>query len=540
MALPMFKKVFVSQVTRRRVSWTIAAVLILPFLFFFHATGQAPATGPGGTAGVLFGKQIPWDTFQEQRLWLQRQLESRLGEAASAEIEAELTQFTWDRLLLLEEARRRHLKVDDLELGQLIQSIPAFQEQGRFVADRYHRFLLASGTTAPAFERLLRNDVLVDKLVTWIRNAVPVTEEDARAVYLRTHETLTASVLRFDAVAFTSQASAAVTEDEIRSRYEARPDDARVPERITLEWLGAGREELASKTQVSDQDVQDFYDNHRDRFGNADGSATPLEQARAAARQQLIQERVRKQLTALALDLDDDRQAKRGFEDIATSRALSRQTVGPAAVGDLWAKGAEPAVLQAAAGLAEGAVSGVVETDNGVYLVRVTQRTPARLPPLEDVRDTIRQALVQERAKGLAKDAAEAAHTRLEEDGAKGFRFEESVRLQELAPETVQLTRLQPLEAFGFNPALNRLAFEAPPGQPTAVLETPLGCVIVRPEARQVDESAFESVKAGLRETALRQKQSESLERFVQELRVRGKLQSFVDLPQPSLPASPQ
>ena len=105
----MFKRLIVSHRMRRRVSWAVAAILILPFLFFFHATGQAPSRGPGGTAGIVFGKAVDWDAFQDERRWLQRQFEGQFGELAEA-MQPLLTQSTWDRLILLEEARRTRLR----------------------------------------------------------------------------------------------------------------------------------------------------------------------------------------------------------------------------------------------------------------------------------------------------------------------------------------------------------------------------------------------------------------------------------------------
>ena len=47
--LAMFKKIVLLPHWRRRVSWTIALVLLFPFIMFFHASGgRLPGVGPGG------------------------------------------------------------------------------------------------------------------------------------------------------------------------------------------------------------------------------------------------------------------------------------------------------------------------------------------------------------------------------------------------------------------------------------------------------------------------------------------------------------
>src|SRR3990167_2378831 len=98
----MYKRLFLSHAARRRPSWPIAAVLILPFIFFFHASLRSPAKGPGGNAGTLFGKPVSWDTFEEQRHWTRIQFQAQLSGMPEAMLETLITQYTWERLMLIE------------------------------------------------------------------------------------------------------------------------------------------------------------------------------------------------------------------------------------------------------------------------------------------------------------------------------------------------------------------------------------------------------------------------------------------------------
>jgi len=116
----MFKRLIKSQAMRQRVSWLIAAVLILPFIFFFHATAFRPPAGPGGTAGVLFGKPVSWDTFERYYRMAQSRLESQYGELPEG-LRPLIVQSTWDWLLLLEEAKRQRLRTGDAALRAAIE-----------------------------------------------------------------------------------------------------------------------------------------------------------------------------------------------------------------------------------------------------------------------------------------------------------------------------------------------------------------------------------------------------------------------------------
>ena len=127
----MFKKLIVSKSMRRRVSWVIAGILIFPFILFFHSSARGPSRGPGGTAGTLFDRHVPWEEFQEEQRVVRTEMELQLGQAVPDELMPMVIQTTWERLMLAEEAAREHVRVEDRELASYIQrQIPAFQDNG--------------------------------------------------------------------------------------------------------------------------------------------------------------------------------------------------------------------------------------------------------------------------------------------------------------------------------------------------------------------------------------------------------------------------
>jgi peptidyl-prolyl cis-trans isomerase D len=481
---------------------------------------------------MMFGKPISWDAFQEQRLWLRRQLENQLVGVPESFFEPLLTQSTWDRLMLLEEAKRLRLRVDDQELAAFIQRIPTFQEQDRFLPELYYSVLRASGMTPRLFEERLRSDLLIEQLVNAVKGSVVVSDEEVNAAYTKAHEGLTASMILFETAAFAGEAAASLTDDEVRAHYEAHPDDVRLPAQIMLEYAGASREALAARVQISEEDLSAFYQDHQDQWTREDGTIKPLDEVRDALRQQLTDELVRKQLTTLALDLHDDLEAQLRFEELVMARALSLQSAGPLPVGGPSASGGpEPAVVQAVAELSEGQMSDVIETGNGVYVARATQRIPSRIPLFDEVKDKVRERLVQERAARGARSAAEAFRNRLREQRASGLRFEEVTVMEGVVPVALApFTRTQPIDRMGYVAALNDAAFATPLGDSTEVIETPPGFVILRPEERiPADESKFAEAADALRKETLTQRQSAHVEEWLKELRARAKLQSFVE-----------
>ena len=529
----MFKRLFRSQAARRHTSWAIAVVLILPFVFFFHASiASSPKGKEGGTAGTLFGKPVPWEVFQREQRWIRFKLQTLADQLPPETLEPMVHQAAWERLMLLEEARHRRLRLDDLELATAIQQLPDFQQNGRFVAERYHLFLRAAGLTPPLFEAWLRGDLLIDKLRDAVRNEATVTDEDVRAAFVRAHEQLTASVIVTTPGSFMDESATAVTEADVRARYDARPEEVRRPQQAVVEYAGTSRESLAGAMSLTDADLTAYYETHRDELLAADGQPKPFEEAREPVRQSLTNERVRKQLTERTLDLEEDLDAKRPFDEIVTARGLTRATAGPLNPLEPTPDGPDPALLRAVAALDEGQVSGVVRTTAGVYIARVTQRIPAIVPALDEVRGAIRERLIREHAREAARKAAEAIRATLQERLSAGVRFEEAVLLNGVTLRHAQFSRTQPIDPIGYERAVNDTAFATTLGSLTPVLETARGFIVLRPEERlPSDEAAFAQEEPALRSETLSHRQDTRLAEWREEVRGRAQLKSFLDTP---------
>src|SRR6185436_5481981 len=144
--------------------------------------------GPGGVAGVIFGKDVPWDTFEDMRQSIRRQMEMQMGGDMPEVLLPMINQTTWDRLILIAEAKRQRVPVDDLELAAKIQQLPSFQDNGRFVPQRYYQFLRMRGFSPKQFEARMSQDLMIQKLLESVKRSATVSDEDLRAEYRKLHE----------------------------------------------------------------------------------------------------------------------------------------------------------------------------------------------------------------------------------------------------------------------------------------------------------------------------------------------------------------
>lgn len=525
----MFKRLIASPHTRRRVSWVIAAVLILPFIFFFHAAGQAPAPGPGGSAGTLFGKRVPWERFEEQARWARRQVEQRHGTRLEP-TDPFVRELAWERLLLLEEARRRRLRVSDEELAAAIREVPVFQDARGFSPARYQQILRASGTSPQEFEAGIRQDLLIGTLMDAVRRGIDVSDEDARLAYHEQADILRGLLILIES-GHVPEPPPAPTEADLLAYYHAHPEAIRIPERLSIEYAGRSREAVAADLPAPlEEEERSWYENHAGEFAGPDGTPAPFEQARDAVATRLREERLERRVTILALDLQEDREAGRPFEAIVADRGLTPATLGPIDAGDSrLADALHGALWRAASPLQVGVLSDVIESAGGVYLARVLERIPERLPPFEDVREALAARVRAERLRKVTQTFAERVRAALLTDAAAGIPAEETLARHGVRAIPAEFTRAQPIDPIGLVPILNELAFQARVGEVTDLVETPQGLACIRTTERvAADEAALDARRDTLREELLRRRQQEHVAAWVAALWQQAARQDFV------------
>ncbi len=526
----MYKRLMKSPAARRRTSLIVAAVLFLPFLFFF-AGGTAPP-GPGGIAGKMFGKPVPWETFDAQRRWLRMQMDETSRSLPAAFVEPWLEQQAWDRLVLLEEARRRRLHVPDAEVARTIREIPAFQDQGRFVADRYARYVQFLGSTPSAFESMIRSQLVIDKLLRGTRDAAAPSEIQVLAAVVEDRERIQGRAFVFDAASHREAVAAAVTDEAVRAYYDAHQDAVRVPERIAIEYVGLTQAEAAAGIQPTEEELRAYYATHQEAFAGEDKTPKPFEQAQEDVRSRLVDERAARQLATFAMDLEDARTQGWRFEELVVGRGLAAHAAGPMRT-DARDGQVEPALLDALSKLRVGGLSDVVETGTGVYLGRLTQRLPAEVPPLEQVRGIVRERLTLERMREAALSAARAFRTRIQDRIVGGWRLDETLLVEGAAGTPVDFTRTQRLDPLGIEaPEANRAAFAVPLGTLTEAMPTQSGAILLLPEARVApDAAAIAHALENDRANIVTRKETEVLQRWLEDLRARANVERAMGKP---------
>jgi peptidyl-prolyl cis-trans isomerase D len=168
--------------------WIVAGTFVGTI---FLVWGRGSVTGPSGTEiATVNGEGITIVEFNREYSNVVNQFRSQFGENFRKLISDEdLKKIALNRLitrkLLLQVAEKEGFKVSDWAVAKFIESIPAFQVNGTFSEKLYKSFLRASRLTPKAFEDKVREDLLIEKVLTAVNYSPSVTDFEVKRLYKR-------------------------------------------------------------------------------------------------------------------------------------------------------------------------------------------------------------------------------------------------------------------------------------------------------------------------------------------------------------------
>jgi len=349
-----------------------------------------------------------------------RQLQQqRLPEALLPYMIPRAGQMLVQRAILKQEADRLSLQVSDEDLRRELQTGPFAQylfPNGQYIGDdAYINFVSQAfgGQLSRAdFENQVKSDMEIGRLQSLITGGVSVSDNAVREAYKQqgTKVKFDYAVISADDIRKTINPTDAELEkffNDNKARYATA-----IPETRKIQYVSFDASNLpGGKPQVSDADIQAYYNQHKDQYQVKD------------------QAKVRHILIAVPAGSD----SKKDAEAKAKADDLLKQIKGGANFGDLAKKNSDdpgskdqggelgwldrgrtvPEFDKAAFSLPVGQTSDVIKTQFGYHILQVEDKKTAHMRPLDEVKGEIVPVLEQQRvgaaeqtfASQLASDA---------------------------------------------------------------------------------------------------------------------------------------
>ena len=393
---------------KKRFVYIILVLMILPFAFFgvdsYRHSGNAES--PATVNGVKVSAQELDNSLRQQ----QEQLRQRMGPGFDPAMfdTPEMKRAVLDNLiaqrLLIERARASGLTVTDEQVAQLIGSVEAFQEGGKFDKKRYETVLANNNLSPLIYEARVRDELIGQQLNEAYAQNGYASNASAEKIIRLNEQQRVVSLASVPLQPFMEQVK--IDQAEIKKYYEANQKEFAVPEQARVEYVEFSTDSLMGKIEVGSDESHKFYEEHQADFSrpeqrqashiliNVATSAPQAEQDAARAKAEKLLAQVKQNPAKFA----------------GLAKQFSQDPGSAPKGGDLGLFGRGMMVKpfeEAAFSLKQGEISELVKSDFGYHIIKVTAIKPARVVSFDEARESIVNKLRQQKAGEKFAELAE-------------------------------------------------------------------------------------------------------------------------------------
>src|SRR5947207_3867791 len=428
--------------------------------------------------------------------------------------------------VMLSEANRMGLQVSEAEVREELEHGPyaaTFFPGGKFIGEEEYKNLLGShDLTPPQFEHLVGNGILERKLEKLIASSATVTDAEVRQQFEKEN-----TKVKFDYAVIKKDdilKSLHPAEAELKAFYDRNKQTYvnSIPEKRQLKYVVLDNTKMLAQTQVTQQDLASYYDQHRDEYrvpeqvnvrhilfktppAGGDGKVDPkaLDAARAKAEDVLKQVKAGGSFADLAKKYSEDTSAKEG-----------------GSLGWIGRGRTVPEFEKAAFSLPKAGTSDLVKSNFGFHIIRVDDKQEARVKTLEEVKSQIEPILKQQKAGEAAQHAADQLLS-----DAKSSSLEKAAQAKGLQViSTDFVTSKDTLPGIGSDPQFMTAAFGQTANAPPDQAQLHQGWAIYQVTAVKPPATpTFDEIRSRLEQEFKNERASQLLGQKTQELSDRAK-----------------
>lgn len=364
----------------------ILGLIILSFVL--TGVGNYLIGGNGDYAAKVNGQEISRAqldrAFNNERSRQQQMLGEQFSQLAGnagymQQIRQQALSQLVDEMLLDQYAKELKLAISDEQIKQAIFSQPAFQTDGKFDNTKYLGLINSMGFSADQYAEALRKQLTTQQLISAIAGTdfTLSGEADALAALVSQQRVVRQATLNVDALAAKQQ----VSDDEIKNYYAQHKNSFLAPEQFRVSYI---KLDAANMQQTaSEADIEDWYAQHKADYVQPQRNRYSIIQLKNEADAQAVLE-----------------QLKQGADFAALAKEKSADPISARQGGDMgWLEpSTTPDELKNARLTSKGQLSGVVKSSVGFLIVRLDDIQPEQVKPLAEVHNAIAEKVKQEKA----------------------------------------------------------------------------------------------------------------------------------------------
>ncbi|MCX7771266.1 MAG: SurA N-terminal domain-containing protein [Proteobacteria bacterium] len=402
---------------KRATSWFIkAAFFLIIVVFIFWGVGTVREKEQT-IIGEVNGKKISIVEFQNATNLVAENYRAILGDKFDYKLFSEQIKKTaWDMLVdqavLMQVAEELKIQVSPQEVIEEIQKNDAFKENGVFKREKYVEVLRYNKIMPSQFESQIEKSLLLKKVRAFLKNAVTVTDSEIKEWYLLKNRKIKAGYITLNYKDFVKEVT--LKEEDLKKYYEENKEKFKKPEKATITYYILPISDFVSSIKPDEKDLKDYYNEHKDEF--YEPKKYTLRHIFVAFGKDRAQSRNKIEEAKKSLEKEDFAKVAGKFNEDGTKARGGL-------LGDISLNMVTPKLATTISTLKKGDISGVVESEYGYHILKVDDIREEKFKDFEEVKETVKEKVIQNKAKILALKNASEIKDALDKGQTQNIKF---------------------------------------------------------------------------------------------------------------------
>ena len=483
----------------KKIMWGLA-ILIVPAFVLWGSGSAIRSKGLPKYAGRIFGRKVSFRQYEQALLACRNQGLLMYGDKFTQVAKyLNLENQAWEQLILLHRARLERIRVSNQEVVDTIRAMALFQEEGKFSQEKYNILLDYVFRTNPRdFEEQIRELLMIERLTDKVTQDVDLSDEEIEKAYQEDYEKATAEYILIEPQNFTEQIH--LSYEELQEYYANYKEHFQKPEQVNVEYVGLyfeqGQEE---EKDAKEEDAEES--------------------------KQALEERL--------WEIADQMEEAESFETVAAEHQLEVKETGFFARQEAIPEiGLSYEFSNTAFSLEIGELSNIIETPQGYFIIKVKGKRESYIPPLEEVKEKLKLALVEEKSWEIAKTEGGKTLSQIKEliqkENLSFLKAAEKLSLE--VKQTEEFTRTSYIAGIGQSGEFAQGAFSLNSGEVSNLITVPNGYAILSlKDIVPIDQEKFAQEKEVYSQRVLARKKASYFKDWMDNLKESANLVSNLD-----------
>ena len=381
--------------------WLVIIAFIITIFAVWGGAGRLGQARTKNTIAIVKNEKISADFYYQnlrQRLEVLRNefkdINSNLIQQLN--IPQQVLEQIIQQSILLQKAKELGIEASIEEIRDEITSYPVFQREGKFVGfEEYEKILSWNRMPISEFEDGIEKDIVINKVIKVLTAGIAITAEELWESYKNKNESAKMEyvIAETDKMELDGEPSSG----EAQEYFEGNKEKYTLPERRKASIVFFTIEDLKNEIELSDSEIEKYYEENESQF--KDPETTQISRIYLP-----YEEKERELIETEGRNILEQITSGQDFGELAKQHSKDQKADDGGNWGLYEWKTLSIQEQEEIERLSKDEHSDLIELEEGISILKVTEKKPSRTRPLVEVKSRIQDILKDQKAREQAEE----------------------------------------------------------------------------------------------------------------------------------------